>query len=171
MDFQEINTNIWQVMNSFFAVWASLQWQIGKDTKKLEYRDLTGPEKLKLFEHIQMSTILPNCENSLQIQKLWADFKLDINFDHDVLYLKNKIKDKLTNFLGLYQTKDVIPYMHALYAHVPEFLSLYVNIAHYTQQGMEKYNDRASRDYFRSTNHRGTAALQQLFLKKNRIQY
>ena len=61
--------------------------------------------------------------------------------------------------------------MHALYAHVPEFLNLQTNIAHYTQQGMEKYNDRASKDYFRSTNHRGIAALKQLFLKKNRIQY
>jgi len=29
----------------------SFQWHIGKESKKLEYRDLTGPEKLKLFEH------------------------------------------------------------------------------------------------------------------------
>ncbi|CAH3140038.1 unnamed protein product [Pocillopora meandrina] len=27
----------------------SFQWHIGKESKKLEYRDLTGPEKLKLF--------------------------------------------------------------------------------------------------------------------------
>ena len=30
--------------------------------------------------------------------------------------------------------------MHASYAHVPEFLKLYQNLAYYTQQGMEKYN-------------------------------
>ena len=36
---------------------------------------------------------------------------------------------------------------------------------------MEKYNDRASKDYFRSTNHEGVDALKQLFLKKNRIQF
>jgi len=29
----------------------SFQWNIGKESKKLEYRDPTGPEKLKLFEH------------------------------------------------------------------------------------------------------------------------
>ena len=87
------------------------------------------------------------------------------------MHLKGKIRDWLGNFLDLYQTKDVTPYMHALYAHVTEFLNLYTNISHYTQQGMEKYNDRASKDYFRSTNHRGIAALKQLFLKKNRIQY
>ena len=36
----------------------SFQWQIGKDSKKLEYRDLTGPEKLKLFENIKISSVL-----------------------------------------------------------------------------------------------------------------
>ena len=30
----------------------SFEWKINKDTKKLEYRDLTGPEKLLLFQHI-----------------------------------------------------------------------------------------------------------------------
>ena len=32
--------------------------------------------------------------------------------------------------------------MHAVYGHVPEFLSLYQSIAYYTQQGFKKYNDR-----------------------------
>ena len=50
----------------------SFQWHIGEKSKKLEYRDLTGPDKLKLFQYIKMSTILPTCENSAQIQKLWA---------------------------------------------------------------------------------------------------
>ena len=75
------------------------------------------------------------------------------------------------HFLKVYQAKDVTPYMHALCYHVPEFLSLYQNIAYYTQQGLEKYNNRASKDFFRSTNHKGVDALKQLFLKKNRIQF
>lgn len=78
----------------------------------------------------------------------------------------------LTKFLILYQTKDVTPYMHALCSHVPEFLSLYGNIGCFTtQQGLEKYNDITSKNYFRSTNHRGVSAIKQLFLKKNRVQY
>ena len=36
---------------------------------------------------------------------------------------------------------------------------------------MEKYNDQASKDYFRSTNYRGTAAFEPLFLKRSRIQF
>lgn len=61
--------------------------------------------------------------------------------------------------------------MHALYFHVPEFLKLYKNIAYFNQQGMEKHNDVASKNYFRSSNHRGISALRQLLLKKYRIQF
>ena len=30
----------------------NFEWEINKDTKKLEYRDLTGPEKLLVLKHI-----------------------------------------------------------------------------------------------------------------------
>lgn len=56
--------------------------------------------------------------------------------------------------------------MHASYAHVPEFLKLYQNLAYYTQQGMEKYNGTVWKDYFRSSNHSGVSALKQLFMIK-----
>ena len=72
----------------------------GEKSKKLEYRDLTGPDKLKLFQYIKMSTILPTCENSAQIQKLWADFidiigdlKLDFHSNDEVMHFKGKIGD------------------------------------------------------------------------------
>ena len=59
--------------------------------------------------------------------------------------------------------------MHAFYSHVPEFLKLYQNISFFNQQGLEKYNDQVSKDYFRSTNHKGSEALLQLMMKKQRI--
>ena len=49
--------------------------------------------------------------------------------------------------------------MYSLYAHVPEFLLLYQNLEYYTQQGMEKYNNTVSKDYLRSSDHRGVSAL------------
>ena len=61
--------------------------------------------------------------------------------------------------------------MHALYAHVPEFPSLYGDIEYFTQHGMEKYNDVTSKNGFRATSHRGISAIKQLFLEKNRVQY
>ena len=114
------------------------------------------------------------------MDKLWAlwgnfidiidDLKLNYTSDDAISNLEDKIKKWFQKFLDLYQAKDVTPYMHSLYAHVPEFLKLYQNLAYYTQQGMEKYNDTVSKDYFRSSNHRGVSALKQLFLKKHRIQ-
>ena len=77
----------------------------------------------------------------------------------NVLGVSNHIMSWLEFFLEIYQTRDVTPYTNALCFHVPEFLSLYQNISYCTQQGMEKYNDRASKDYFRSTNHKGIDAL------------
>ena len=64
MDFQEININIWRVMKCSSTTWEfHFSGTLGKKARNnLEYRDLTGPEKLKLFQYIQMSTILPTCE-------------------------------------------------------------------------------------------------------------
>lgn len=73
-------------------------------------------------------------------------------------------------FHKVYQAKDVTSQMHGIYCHVPEFLSRYQNIADFIQQGLEKY-DRAFKNDFRSTNHRGVDALGHFFLKKNRIQF
>lgn len=155
----------------------NFEWKINKDTKKLEYRDLTGPEKLLLFQHINFYALLSEGHDADKLQALWGhfidiigDLKLDYTTDDAISILEEKIKKRFQKFLDLYQAKDVIPYMHSLYAHVPEFLKLYQNLAYYTQQGMEKYNDTVSKDYFRSSNHRGVSALKQLFFKKHRIQ-
>ena len=100
-----------------------------------------------------------------------GDLKLDFTTNESIAQLSMKIKSWFQQFLHLYQAKDVTPYMHALCHHIPEFLKVYHNVAYFNQQGIEKYNDIASKDYFRSSNHRGIAALEQLFLKKQRIQF
>ena len=160
------------------SIGISFNFHINKDTRKLEYRDLTGPEKLKVIQNIDIPALSPKLDNSKDLQQIWCDFmeiigdlNLDYTSEDTIMQLKAKIVAWYNAFLQAYQTKDVTPYMHALCSHVPQFLSLYQNIAYYTQQGMEMYNDRASRDYFRSTNHKGVDTLKQLFLKKNRIQF
>ena len=153
----------------------TFNFRINKESKKLEYRDLTEPEKLKLFQNIKILTYA--CQNK-DIHVIWAkfmdiigDLRLDFTSEEGILELQRNSKSWFEHFLKVYQAKDVTPYMHALCYHVPEFLSLYQNIAYYTQQGLEKYNNRASKDFFRSTIHKGVDALKQLFLKKNRIQF
>ena len=54
-----------------------------------------------------------------------GDLKLDLPTDEPIAALTAKIKWCI--------------YMHALYHHIPEFLKLYINIAHFKQRGMEKY--------------------------------
>ena len=160
------------------SIGISFNFRINKESKKLDCRDLTGPEKLKLFQNINIPALLPRNSENKEIQVIWqkfkaliGDLKLDFTSEDDILQLQGDIKSWLGLFLNVYQAKDVTPYLQALHCHVPEFLSLNQNIAYYTQQGLEKYNDRASKDFVRSTNHEGIHALKQLFLKKNRIQF
>lgn len=119
--------------------------------KKLEYRDLTGQEKLCVIQNINCYALLPNFEDHKRLEKLWNDFKeitgdlkLDFPTDEPTAALTAKIKSWSQQFLSPYQAKDLTPYMDVLYHHNPEFLKRYLNEAHFNQQGMEKYNDITS---------------------------
>ena len=41
----------------------------------------------------------------------------------------------------------------------------------FTQQGLEKYNDQTTNDYFRSSSHKGEECLTQILQKQNRMEY
>ena len=160
------------------SIGIAFEWMVDKDTKKLQYRDLTGPEKLLVFQKIKIKELLPNFPDSEKVENLWFGFidiygklKLDHNSNDEIERFSREAIKWTEEFLYLYQASDVTPYMHAFRVHVPEFLQLYKNIANFNQQGLEKYNDQASKDYFRSTNHRNIESLRQLMLKKSRIQY
>ena len=55
--------------------------------------------------------------------------------------------------------------------HVSESMTLHGRILPFTQQGLEKYNDVTTKDFFRSTNHKGETALRQIMEKQNRLEY
>lgn len=52
----------------------SFEWRVESNTKKLEYRDLTGPEKLHVIQNINIQALLPNFEDHKKLEKLWNDF-------------------------------------------------------------------------------------------------
>ena len=81
-----------------------------------------------------------------------------------------KSKAWLQLYLTVYQSKHATPYMHALVAHLHEFLQIHGAIVPFTQQGLEKLNDVFTQQYFQSTNHREYDALKQLLLKQNRLE-
>ena len=57
---------------SGFSFW------LGRESKVLKYRSLTGPEKLRLFDMINLIELFPDIRNVDKIQALWKDL-LSIN--------------------------------------------------------------------------------------------
>ena len=49
----------------------SFGWYICKDSKKLKWRDLTEPEKVKLLNLIDITELLPISGKSCVIQEIW----------------------------------------------------------------------------------------------------
>ena len=148
------------------------------DSKKLKWRDLTGPEKYKVFNKIKISELFPCLPEADKIQDIWSNFlkinevlKSSEDFDSEkITSLSDDVTDWLTLFLSVYQTKHVTPYIHLLVHHIPEFLSLHGNLAPYSQQGLEKKNNIITKDYFKSTNHHHLDALKQILQKLNRLE-
>ena len=62
--------------------------------------------------------------------------------------------------------------MHVLVAHLPKLMKDHGNIWMFSQQGLEKFNDDITKDYFKSTNHKsGEDSLRQILFKLNRLEY
>ena len=62
--------------------------------------------------------------------------------------------------------------LYPIYAmHIPEFLLRYKNLVYFTQQGIEKLNDKTTVDFAKSTNHNyhNLQALKQLMTKHKRV--
>ena len=86
--------------------------------KQLQWRDLTGPEKIRLFKNIDKPKLFPALPNAAVLQDAWTEFwrlfnelgKPDINPRE----LQEDIKTWVRNFLKVYQTKNITPYVHAL---------------------------------------------------------
>ena len=88
--------------------------------------------------------------------------------DEDKLSRETKSWVKL--FTSTYQSKDVTPYIHAFSMHVPEFIKLYGSLLSFTQQGLEKLNDRSTKDFQKASNHRNIDSLKQMLEKRNHIE-
>jgi len=46
-----------------------------KESKQLKWRDLTGPEKMKLFQSIKIPELFPKLPNKQKVQQLWKDLE------------------------------------------------------------------------------------------------
>ena len=150
--------------------------QVGRKQRKkeLKYRDLTGPEKIRLFTKINIPSLFPTLPKREQLQNLWCTFFKLINKINeqncDSVEIDIGTKSWVTSFISVYQSKDCTPYVHAFTMHTSEFIRLHGNIVSFTQQGLEKLNDVTTKQYQRATNHHNLSALKQILEKRNRIE-
>lgn len=153
-------------------------WQIQRDTTKLEWRELRGPELKRLFKEIKVATLLPQCTKSQRIQTVWDSFYEIYTLLHndsftgeEIDLVEAKIDEWFVEFRKLFAAAHVTPYIHILKWHVPEMLRRHGTISMFTQEGLEKLNDKSTVNFFASTNRHGTQALKQLLLKAKRVEY
>ena len=152
------------------------KWITDKDSKEsVQHRDLTGPEKLRLFKSIDIPTLFPDLPKAKELGQLWRDFlplitAINVDEVNNTTEIKHKIKKWMELYLSIYQTKDVTPYLHALAMHVVEFLSLHKTLVRFTQQGLEKLNDLSTKHFQRASNHKDIESLKQMLEKQNRIE-
>ena len=145
------------------------------DSNKFAYRDLTGPEKHRVFNKINIPSLFPDLKEKIKLQNVWSTFyelinKLTDADSSDAVTFESSVKSWVKEFLTIYQTKDVTPYMHAFTMHVPQFLSLHGNITIFTQQGLEKLNDVTTKYFQRSSNHHEMGSLKQILEKHNSLE-
>ena len=153
---------------------------IGRKSKTLKWRTLTGPEKLLLFRNINIPEMFPEVENGDAIQTLWKEL-LDIDqllstrpedvTPHTSCEFGSCTKAFVDKLVKIFPAKFVTPYMHCMMMHVSEFVTLHGAIIPFTQQGLKKYNDLMTKDYFQSTTHQGEECLKQIMQKQNRIEH
>ena len=153
-------------------------WSMRK-RKPLNREIWWGPEKHILLQKISIPTLFPELSKVEEWQEIWTQFYLlykcicaESFSKDDIDHLQADLKQWMTIFLAVYQSRHVTPYMHSFVCHVPEFLTLYGNLTQFTQQGMEKFNDTSTKYYFRATNHHknDSVALSQLLLRRNHIE-
>jgi hypothetical protein len=146
-----------------------------KEGAKLQYRDFTGPEHIKILKHINLENLISWHPKIHQIKWLWKEFR-DImdtmkSEEVDPEGVERRERAWVCNYAQTFQAKDVTPYMHILMNHIPESLKLHGPIGNFSQQSMKKLNDTVTSLFFRSSDHRNTEAFIQVMQKQNRISY
>ena len=136
------------------------------------------------------------------MQSLWLELlrinellgKPQLESESGIREFEAMAKAWVVKFCTIYQKARVTPYIHAMHSHVGQFLRQHGGLLPFTQQGIEKYNDRLTKTYFRwvlvfeykcmfmyymgsppspnrATNMKSMEALTQVLQKCNRLEY
>ena len=100
-----------------------------REAKDLKWRDLMGPEKLVVFNKIDLPNLFSESPNVHAIQLLWKQFKSlydklhsgTISFRSAVQF-EEDAKQWVKDFTKIYQTKHVMPYLGNACARISKIL-------------------------------------------------
>jgi hypothetical protein len=164
-----------------FALFLTEECKISKPTyfnkekKKVLVRDLRGGEYKKVMEKFNLTILFPNLEKAKLIDEIWNGFYTIIKLlkDDEKKYestkLKTDTKSWLINYLDVYDTSDVTPYIHTFVYHLHELQLLYGNVNEFNMEGLEKKNGILKSQYFGATNRHKKSYLVQLINQQNRL--
>ena len=143
-------------------------------TPQVPYSDWT--RKLILFEKLNIVVNFPQIPNSEEVQILWRELLKNYRLlsvrpcelsEQTNENFERKSKDFVRMLTSIYPAKHVTPYMHAMMMHVNQFMEIHGAIL---PHGLEKYNNSMTKDYFRSSSHRGQC-LVQILQKQNSLKH
>ena len=126
---------------------------VDKETKRLKYRDFTGPEKHNILTNIGISNFITSIARAQKSQKLWDNSlqlmtqmqNLNRTDSVSLNHFQTSAKKWVTEYVKLNYSKDATPYMHILMYHVCEIVNLNGAIVHFTMQDFENLNNNVSK--------------------------
>lgn len=129
----------------------SFELNVNTESRKLEYRDLTGPEKLQFLKHFDASEFYEGSDRASKIQSLWDGsrelnelIKCDVP---DAEKFEQKAISWCELYLYCYQARDITPYIHNLRYHVGELVRKHGALTRFSQQGLKKLNDMVTKQF------------------------
>lgn len=148
------------------------RWYTSKETKQLQWRDLPGPEKVRLFSNVDHPKHFPEVPNGSIIQdKNFGIFSRNLERYRCESKWASSWYQKLGSTVSLavpnekYNTLCTLVRLSRTRVHGKDS-----TIHKFTQQGLEKLNDLTTQHYLRSTNHHNVDAFKQVMEKWNRLE-
>ena len=107
----------------------------------------------------------------IEFYKIHKFIKLDHTYNFDEESLRTRLKSWLEKYIKCTDGEKILPYVHILVFHVPEFISEYKNLNYFSMQALEKLNFITKNNYFNQSNRRPLACMRQLLDKANRTEF